>query len=413
MTLLHMESDEVRRAADQFYHFTTEIDENLGRLRRSLARLESAWRSPSADSFTNRFESALQRAGALSADGAALARRLSAEVVEWEQAAASLGGTGGSTGDGWGDMRSPFPIGFPPLYRYFPYPFPGIYRPGTGWIGGGWIGGGGFEGGFAGGGGGGGGGGAWGDDDMPDIDTEYTLIRGYQEELMVRYRAGEMTWDEMVGHLEEMEKSTHPDYFEGKVTLYERKAEGGGSVAWRENTITGEHGTFVASVGRATGEWDSSIRIGEDGLESEIGGKAGLYAIHGEGNAQLAGIDMAGQAYLGAEVEGEVKSRIDPAAGVFVAGAGVNAFAGMKAEGSANIEPVKGLNTGVKGGLMVGAGIVAEGEAGYEDGVFKIDYDLGAAWGIGAEIGFEAELDVIEAGQEIARIGSKVIYSPF
>ena len=92
MTLLHMESDEVRRAADQFYHFTTEIDENLGRLRRSLARLESTWRSPSADSFNARFESALGRAGALSADGAALARRLSAEVVEWEQAAALLGG---------------------------------------------------------------------------------------------------------------------------------------------------------------------------------------------------------------------------------------------------------------------------------------------------------------------------------
>ena len=63
MTLLHMESDEVRRAADQFYHFTTEIDENLGRLRRSLARLESTWRSPSADSFNARFESALGRAG--------------------------------------------------------------------------------------------------------------------------------------------------------------------------------------------------------------------------------------------------------------------------------------------------------------------------------------------------------------
>ena len=97
MTLLHMESDEVRRAADQLYHFTTEIDENLSRLRRSLARLESAWRSPSADSFNDRFESALRRAGALSADGAALARRLSAEVVEWEQAAAALGGSASIT----------------------------------------------------------------------------------------------------------------------------------------------------------------------------------------------------------------------------------------------------------------------------------------------------------------------------
>ena len=415
MTVLHMESDEVRRAADQFYHLTTEIDENLGRLQRTLANLESAWRGPSANSFSSRLDSTLRQLNALSDEGVVLARRLSAEVAEWEEAAASLEykfDIGFPIEIPW--IKLPFFPG-PPPYRFFPWPFPGmffplhpgegIFHPGGTGIGGGW----------SGGGGGGGGGGAWGSEGPPksDIDTEYFLIRGHQIELMERYRVGEMTWDEMVDHLEEMEKSTNPDYFDGKVTVFERNWEGGGSVAWKENQITGEYGTIDASVGRATAEWDASIRYGEEGLETNIGGTAGLYAIHGEASGEIAGYDMAGQAYLGAEVVGDVNTRVDPAAGAFIVGAGVNAFAGAKAEGSVNKNIAKGVDVGAKGALMAGAGVILEGEAGFEDDVLKFDYDVGAAWGIGAEVGFEFEINVVEAGQEVARIGQDAIYAIF
>lgn len=426
MTILHMESDEVRRAADQFYHLTTEIDENLGRLQRTLANLESAWRGPSANSFSSRLDSTLRRLNALSDEGAVLARRLSAEVAEWEQAAAHLDFT-----YHWILPVKDIPslIGLLPIsppWNLFPWPFPGMFFPlpfregfippdGSATGGPYWAGEGGFEGGFSGGGGGGGGGGAWGSDDPPksDIDTEYFLIRGYQIELMERYRVGDMTWDEMVGHLEEMEKSTNPDYFDGKVTVFEKKWEGGDSVAWRERQISGEYGTIDASVGRATGEWDGSIRYGEEGLEGKLEGTAGLYAIHGEASGQLAGYDMAGQAFLGAEVTGDVNARVDPAAGALLVGAGVNAFAGAKAEGSVNKNIAKGVDVGAKGALMAGAGVILEGEAGFEDNVLKVDYDVGAAWGIGAEVGFEFELNVIDAGQEVARIGQDAIYSIF
>lgn len=403
MAILHMESDEVRCAADQFYHLTTEIDENLGRLQRTLAQLESAWRGPSANHFSGELNNTLKQAHVLSADGATLARRLSAEVTEWEQAAASLyRSINIEPPIGFPKPIIPhFPFPFPPPPHFFPWPFPGMvflpFRPGI-TPGGFWR------------------GDVWeaNDPTMPLIDTVYNPIRGYQTELMVRYREGEMTWDEMVGHLEDIEKSTRPDYFDGKVTLLDLGEAGGqASVGWKENRIEGKYGTFDASVGRAAVDGQASLRYGEDGLEANLGGTAGLYAIHGEASGQVAGVDMAGQAYLGAEVTSDVEAKLDPLARTVIVGAGVNAFVGAKAEGAVNKKIAKGVDVGTKGALMAGAGIIFEGEAGFEDNVLKIDYDLGAAWGIGAEVGFEVELNVIEAGQEIARIGHDAIYSFF
>ena len=68
---------------------------------------------------------------------------------------------------------------------------------------------------------------------------------------------------------------------------------------------------------------------------------------------------------------------------------------------------------GVLGMDMAGAGVILEGEAGFEDDAVKFDYDVGAAWGIGAEVGFEFEINVVEAGQEVARIGQDAIYAIF
>jgi uncharacterized protein YukE len=394
MTILHMESDEVRRAADQFYHLTTEIDENLGRLQRALTHLESAWRGPSANDFSGQLEGIIRQTHSLSADGSALARRLSAEVAEWEETAASLGsGFSGGIMDQMPVMILPVPIGHlgsggRPL-------FPG------------------FGGGFSGGGGGGGGGGGWGEaPDMPRIDMEYHLIRGQQLEIYGRYQAGEMTWEEAMSRLEDMEESTRPDHLDAKLTLFDfGEAEGSASIAWKDRHIAGKYGTIDAALGQAAIEGFATARVGEEGLEAKIEGTAGLYAIHGEAAGQMAGIDMAGQAYLGAEINRNFEATINLLAGAMTVGAGVNAFAGMKAEGGVKKENlvIDGVDVGAKGALMAGAGIVAEGELGYDDGVFKADYDLGAAWGIGAQLGFEVELNVYEAGKDIAHTGWDVI----
>jgi hypothetical protein len=386
--------------------------------------LESGWRSPSSNHFSGELENALGRINALAADGAALARRLSTEVAEWEEAAAAL--NDGGFGDGPIAIPPHIKFPLPPPYKYFPWPYSGLInfypgwpsRPGPTAPGGGWGGDGGFPGGFPGGGGGGGGGGAWGSEgpSMPYIDTEYLLIRGHQQEIMLRYREGELTWEQMIGQLEEMERSTHPDYVDTKLTFIDfGEAKGEASVAWKENQISGKYGTIDAAVGEAAADGEASARYGEDGLEGTLWGTAGIYAINGEASGTVAGVDLAGQAYLGAEVEGKAEARIDLLAGTVAVGTGVNAFVGAKAEGAATKKDVlvKGADVTAKGAIMTGAGIVAEGEFGYDDHVIKADFDLGAAWGIGAEIGFEVELNVAEAGEDIAKIGRDAILTLF
>jgi hypothetical protein len=241
---------------------------------------------------------------------------------------------------------------------------------------------------------------------------EYHLIRGQQLEIYGRYQAGEMTWEEAMSRLEDMEESTRPDHLDAKLTLFDfGEAEGSASIAWKDRHIAGKYGTIDAALGQAAIEGFATARVGEEGLEAKIEGTAGLYAIHGEAAGQMAGIDMAGQAYLGAEINRNFEATINLLAGAMTVGAGVNAFAGMKAEGGVKKENlvIDGVDVGAKGALMAGAGIVAEGELGYDDGVFKADYDLGAAWGIGAQLGFEVELNVYEAGKDIAHTGWDVI----
>lgn len=393
MPMLHMESDQVRATADQLHYLVVELDDAARRLNGSLSQLESAWQGPAAGYFRAELDRTLNQVSALSGDGATLSRRLEAEVAEWEQAAASLAGSPTAP------THSP---GYPPMPVVIPSP---------GLIGRRWPNfGPGFPGGFSGGGAGGGSGGAWGAEPkiMPDIDTENHLLYGRQAELFIRYREGQMTWDEAMQHLKEMERSTRPDYLEEKLTFFEvGKWQSERSAAWQENTITGQYGSIDAAVGKALAQGQASLRYGEDGLESNLSGTAGIHAIHGAGNSQIIGVDLAGQAYLGAEVEGKFESKMNTVTGTVALGAGVNAFVGAKAEGTATRKDlmVDGLDVGGKGALMAGVGIVAEGELGLDGGVFKADFDLGAAWGIGAQVGFTIELNPYEAGQDIVQTG--------
>lgn len=398
MPLLHMETEEARSVASLLQQYTATMDGHSRQLHGSRSRLESGWQSNAATVFLGELDQALSRAGALSREGDALARRLSAEIAEWEAADASLGGSG-TTG---------FRMGLIPIYEILPWP-PGSlgirFRPDPG-----------FPGGFSGGGGGGGGGGAWGaDDPMPgviDIDTEYSPFGGGWYKVQSRYRAGEMTWNELVKNLEEMEKSTRPEYIDKKLTLLEiAKREGSWSGSLMDNTITGQYGQVDAGLGRAAADGEASLDLKKDGLAGKLEGTGGLYAIHGKANSQVAGVDMASQAFLGVQGKGELGATIDPAHRNASIKGGADLFGGMKAEGSLEKKDlgIDGLDVGMKGAAMVGAGVVLKGEAGIKDGVLKLDYDAGLAWGIGGQIGFSVELNVFEAANDIARNGLDAI----
>lgn len=131
-----------------------------------------------------------------------------------------------------------------------------------------------------------------------------------------------------------------------------------------------------ASVAVAQVEAEGRIGLGEDknmlGLYGEVEAEALTAEAKGKVSANLTG----GELYAGASAEANV----------------------AKVSGSAGVS-VLGTDVGVTGSLKVGVG--AHAEVGYTDGKFKVD--IGAAVGVGFDVGFEVDVSgTVEAVTDVA-----------
>lgn len=357
--ILHMETDAARAVAQKLSTLAETLVSHSDALSGALNGL--SWQSPSRDEYVANFEQYMRTMRSLSAAAITLSLRMQHEVDEWELAASTFGAPGSSGTAGTAGIA------------------------------------GGFAGGFAGGGGGGGGGGAFGapDDELYDHGhTEYTLLYGRQVQIYAGYRQGDMTFDEMLAYM--AEDPFAPDYVETKVVFY-KDEQAASEAVWEANYLGDNLNVSLLSL---EGSIEKEIALTKDGLEATVGFEAGAYVGKAEYNATVAGIGVAGLAYVGANAQGDAGVYINPAEGTFGVKAGVEAFAGGKIEGSVTKEfEVAGVDAevGAHGAISYGIGFEANADVGFDKGVLKAEVDLGATLGLGAEFGFTVEVDVQDA----------------
>jgi WXG100 family type VII secretion target len=167
----------------------------------------------------------------------------------------------------------------------------------------------------------------------------------------------------------------------------------------------GELGSYDTS-----GKWEASI--GRDGVKIGASGQAGAYLARVGASAEIGGLQAAGQAYIGAQVQGEASAVLRP--GQAYVGVGGEAFAGGKAEGSIsyNHQVVDGLSvkTTASGYVSYGIGAQADVKFGYDEGKIRIGGSLGATLGVGFGGKFDVTIDAkgiinqgVQTAQEVGR----------
>lgn len=387
MPILHMETDLVRGVGYQLQQASSTLHQESQQLTASVQNLIHAWQGSSATIFVGEIQPLLQQLSQFADTSAILNQHLQHEVDEWERVGAQFGTssslnlsdiprfTTGST-TSWGPSMSGEDSN---LWQTWTQTGEST-------------------------------------DFLPHTNDH--LIRGTELELKNRYLAGELTWEDMWRHLEEIDESLEPSYVETDFTFY-KFAEGQGEIGaaiWRDDW-GGENWDASLRVGSVEATGNYEFKLSEKGIEGKLQGEAGLYAVRGQYNAELAGVDVAVDGYVGAQAKGELQATFGP--GVAMVTAGGSAFVGGRIDGSvskeASIAGVKGKGE-VSGGVSYGLGVKAEADVGYKDGVLKFDTDFGATVGLGAELGVSVELDVtgavdstVEMGKDLVGWGAKGI----
>lgn len=353
MPVLHMDTEAVRGVGTQLGQSAESLRQQGQQLRTITSHLAAEWDGGSADMFDAEMQILLQKLGQSAEVGGALHQRLEQEIQQWLWVANRLG----QSSTGFNNLINKFGPDFLPVWSnviektdLFPH-------------------------------------------------TVSHLFQGQQYELITRYRSGEMSWDEMLDQLQDVNDSLAPEYLNKELTLYQiaqGQGEAGSSI-WRDEW-SGEYGDASVRAMSAEAKGNYDLKISGKGFEGKAQGEVGIYAVRGEYNGEIAGASVAVDGYIGAQAQGEA-SLVIGASGVTGA-AGFSAFAGGRVDGSISKEGELG---GVKakgearGSVSYGAGVKAEFEGGYQDGVVKYDVDIGATLGVGAEIGFSVELDVTGA----------------
>ncbi|MCH1865405.1 putative T7SS-secreted protein [Nocardioides sp. CFH 31398] len=185
-----------------------------------------------------------------------------------------------------------------------------------------------------------------------------------------------------------------------------------GSVETPTARVWGAEGSFENQVGDVTLSGDGEVNVlsanAGAGLEVGTGGlaataNAGAYLAQAEGQVSAqygyATVGAEGSAMVGAEAEGEVSVGTD---GVH---AGGEVFAGARAEGALSGD-VGGVGGAVTGEAWAGVGASADLDVGMnEDGSFTIGGHLGAALGVGGQLGGEITIDpgeVVDTAEDLA-----------
>ncbi|MAT42815.1 MAG: hypothetical protein CL609_10765 [Anaerolineaceae bacterium] len=235
--------------------------------------------------------------------------------------------------------------------------------------------------------------------ETPGGNSEYILLNGKMREHYLGYLSGELTWDELTEFIED--DPFKKEYFKSTLTLW-KSEEFNAYAAVRDGTYSGNWGEFSGRL--LSAEIKSSAKADIDLSKfkavAEAEGKAGAYLVHGTYNKELGSLAAAVDGYIGAQVSGN--------AGIFGnleeqrvgIGLGGEAFVGAKAEGELEWKVIDtdwiDITPSVNGALSAGAGAVLDVDIGFNNGSFKVEYEVGAALGLGAQAGGGLEIDISE-----------------
>ena len=364
--ILHMETERVLQTAAQLNQTAEGIRQHSAVLLMRVQGLD--WTGYDRDEFVARFEQLARGLQTAADDGLQLSQRVNREVEQWLLADSRFGEGGLAGGAASGGVTGLTQV----------YPENGLTSGSPGAA----------QGEIA---------------DAFDGHSEYVLLDGIEARAYAAYHSGKISWEEAQRIINEDPFKRQWVEVEGSIYKEEQKADW---AAW-EGKYLGD----VVELNALDFEAKSSQKLGltKDGLEAKLEGELGGYLGRAQAGGELAGIQMAGAAYVGGAVASGFKGSTNLFKGDLGVGANLEAFAGAKAGGSVSKDfedigiPVE---VGARGAISYGIGGRFDADIGMENWHFKTEVDIGASIGLGAEGGFTVEVDVLSAAQKTIDIGS-------
>jgi len=166
---------------------------------------------------------------------------------------------------------------------------------------------------------------------------------------------------------------------------------GGDFGKFSKSVYSYENGGFKADALNVSGSAKWGLDVGKNGVKAGVSGDVGAYLGKVSYTTNVAGADVAANAFIGAQVKGDA-SAVFTSTQQYV-GAGVSAFAGGKAEGKVSYMTDAGVGASVGGSVSYGIGAEASGKAGFDNGKFVLSGKIGATLGFGASVNFSVEVD--------------------
>jgi WXG100 family type VII secretion target len=162
------------------------------------------------------------------------------------------------------------------------------------------------------------------------------------------------------------------------------------------------------TFGEAGIQNEATFGVGAGGIQGRASSEGGLYLMRMEADAQYAGWEVAVDGRVGAEYSLDAEAAFDPTSGDAYVASGGQVRAGGFVEGSVSKE-FGFLKAGVRGEASYGLGAGYEGRLGVKDGIFRADLNgfLTAGGGLGG--GGFVEIDLREAGDDIAETGRNIL----
>jgi WXG100 family type VII secretion target len=160
----------------------------------------------------------------------------------------------------------------------------------------------------------------------------------------------------------------------------------------------------------ASAKWD--VSVGNDGVKIGASTQMGAYLTRVGASAEIGGLKAAAEAYVGAQVQGELGAVLMP--GQAYVRIGGDAFIGGRAQGQISYQHqvVDGLTVGgtASGYVSYGLGVQGDVKFGYDQGKIHIGGALGATLGVGVGGKFDVTIDAqgiinqgVQTAQEVGR----------
>jgi WXG100 family type VII secretion target len=234
-------------------------------------------------------------------------------------------------------------------------------------------------------------------------DFPYHNLNGQYDRFYAGLRYGNMSAEQIDKFLRNNPFEVKPDqYLNRNVNFYRQNYSGGMAVGQAQ--FGGDNWNVNARALSLEGAAGYSFGYGKDGLQAKANFDAGAYLARVTGSAEYGGLRASGDAYIGANINGEASATFNPMSGDVRGRIGGEAFVGGRAGGevSYGMGPAR---VGAQGSVSYGLGVTGRADVGFQDGVFRAEVLAGATVGLGLEGGFTVELDLQSVTTQAVDLG--------